>query len=71
MDLPWNEDKLLEVLSNHQVALNVLDHIVIKVEKQNLYKDYCKVFLDQESEGIIKRTDVSPDDFNTYGSPPP
>ena len=28
MDVPWNEDKLLEVPSNHQVALNVLDHVI-------------------------------------------
>ena len=71
VDLPWNEDKLVQVPSNHRVALNVLNHVVIKLERQNLYDDYCKVFLDQESEGIIERIDVSPDDFliNTYWSP--
>ena len=53
------------------MALNVLNHVVIKLERQNLYDDYCKVFLDQESEWIIERIDVSPDDFliNTYWSP--
>ena len=48
------------------MALNVLDRAVIKLERQNLYDDYYKVFLDQESEGIIERRDVSPDDFNKY-----
>ena len=43
VDLPWNEDKLVEVPSNHQVALNVLGRVVIKLEKQNL-NDYCKLF---------------------------
>ena len=66
VDLPWNEDKLVEVPSNHQVTLNVLDRVVIKLEKQNQYNDYCKVFLDQESEGIIERIDVSPTDCNKY-----
>ena len=69
VDLLWNEDKLIEILSNHQVALNVLDHAVIKLEKQNLYDGYCKVILDQESEAIIKRIDVYPDDFNKYMMP--
>ena len=33
VDLPWNEDKLVEVPSNHQVALNVLNRVVIKLER--------------------------------------
>ena len=33
VDLPWNEDKLVEVPSNHQMVLNVLDHVVIKLVK--------------------------------------
>ena len=48
------------------MALNVLDRGVIKLEWQNLYDDNCKVFLEQESEGIIERIDVYPDDFNKY-----
>ena len=52
---------MVEVPFNHQVALNVLEHVAIKVERQNLYDDYCKVFLDRES---LSR--VSPDDFNKY-----
>lgn len=66
VDLPWNENKLSEVPSNHQVALSVLDRVVTKLEKQKLYDDYCKVFFDQESEGIIERINVSPDDFKKY-----
>ena len=47
------------------MALNVLHRVVIKLEKQNLY-DYCKMFLDQESEGIIERREVSPNAFDKY-----
>ena len=65
IDLLWKEYKLVEIPSNHQVALNVLDY-VIKLERQNLYDDYCKVFLDQKSEGIIEMINISPDDFNKY-----
>ena len=46
------------------MVLNVFEHVAIKVERQNLYDDYCNVFLDQESEGIIVQLDVSPNDFN-------
>ena len=59
VNLPCNEDKLLEVSSNYQVVLNVLDRVVTKLEKQNLYDNYCKVFLDQGSEGIIEGIDVT------------
>ena len=52
VDLSRNKDKLAEVPSNHQVAVNVLDRVVIKLEKQNLYDDECKVFLDQESKAL-------------------
>ena len=44
--------------------MNALDRGVIKLERQNLSDDNCKMFLEQESEGIIERIDVSPDDFN-------
>ena len=58
---------MTEFITNHQLALNVLDRVVIKLESQNLYDDNCfKVFLDQESGGIIERIDVSPDDFDKY-----
>ena len=56
---------MVEVPSNHQVVLNVLDRVVIKLERQNLYDDNCKVFLDQESEGIIERMMIL---INIYGS---
>ncbi len=45
------------------MALTFLYRVVIKLVRQNLYDDYYKVFQDQESESIIERIDVSPDDF--------
>ena len=36
VNLPWNEDKLPSVPFNHQVALSVLDCVVIHLNKQGL-----------------------------------
>lgn len=63
-DLSWNDGKLPFVASNNQVALNVLDRVVTRLSKINLYKDYCQVFLDQE--GIIEKIQVDPGDFSHY-----
>lgn len=52
------------VASNNQVALSVLDRVVTRLSKMDLYKDYCQVFLDQE--GIIERIQVNPGDFSHY-----
>lgn len=66
IDMPWDEDKLSTVPSNHGVALGVLNRVVDRLSSQNLYEEYCKVFLDQESEGIIERIDVMPADFGNH-----
>ena len=52
--LPWHEDKLARVNSNHHVALKVLDRVVNNLEKKGLYKNYLEVFAEQEREGIIE-----------------
>lgn len=52
--LPWHEDKLKQVKSNHHVTMKILDRVVRNLEKKNLYEEYIKVIEDQEREGIIK-----------------
>lgn len=42
----------------------MLDRVVTRLSKMDLYKDYCQVFLDQE--GIIERIQVNPGDFSHY-----
>ena len=64
--LPWHEDKINSVPSNHEVSLSVLNRVVNKLERQNLFEDYAKVFKEQEQEGIIERFEVSPEKFNDY-----
>ena len=64
--LPWHEEKIKTVPSNHAVALSVLDRVVKKLDKQNLLDDYNKVFKEQEKKGIIERINVKPEEFNDY-----
>ena len=46
--LPWHEDKIKSVPSNHRVALSVLNRVVNKLEQQKLLNDYVEVFHQQE-----------------------
>ena len=64
--LPWHEDKIKSVPSNHRVALSVLSRVVNKLEQQKLLNDYVEVFHQQEREGIIERFEVAPEDFSKY-----
>ena len=64
--LPWHEDVLEKVPSNHNVALTVMDRVSKKLEKDNLMDDYIKVFKQQEEEGIIERIEVDPQKYADY-----
>ena len=64
--LPWHEDKISSVPSNHDVALSVLNRVVTKLGSQGLWHDYENVFKQQEEEGIIERFDVNPQNFSDY-----
>lgn len=66
VDLPWHKDKIDSVPSNYQVALKVLDRTMLSLEKRDLDKTYTDIFLQQESEGIIERIEVAPQDFCKY-----
>ena len=64
--LPWHEDKISSVPSNHEVALSVLNRVVTKLENQGLWNAYVDVFKQQEEEGIIERFEVKPQNFSDY-----
>lgn len=66
VSLTWNNDKLKSMPSNHQVLLSVLNHVSKRLTEQGLYDYYCRVFLDQEKEGIIERIISSRSDFGNY-----
>ena len=61
--LPWHEDKIKSVPSNHRVALSVLNRVV---NKQKLLNKYMEIFHQQEHEGIIERFEVVPEDFTKH-----
>ena len=48
--LPWNEDKIKSVPSNHQVALKVLDRTILSLEKKKLDKTYNDIVHQQEHD---------------------
>ena len=64
--IPWEEEKLPLVPSNHAVSLRVLDRVVASLNKRGLLDSYTNVFLEQEREGIIERFEVSPEDYNKF-----
>ena len=64
--LPWFPDRLKNVPSNHGIALKVLDKVVNKLTKTDMYEAYLSVFRDQEREGIIERIQVDPKKFRDY-----
>ena len=64
--LPWFPDRIKNVPSNHGVALKVLDRVVGKLSKANMYEEYLAVFREQEREGIIERILVDPKNFKDY-----
>ncbi len=66
VELPWHEDKINLVPSNHNVALKVLDRTMINLKKNNLVKEYENVFDQQLDADIIEEIQVPNHDLNKY-----
>ena len=49
--LPWHEDQISSVPSNHEVALSVLNRIVTKLENQVLWNAYVE-FLNSKKKRV-------------------
>ena len=64
--VPWHEEKIKSVPSNHSVTLSVLNRVVNKLEQQKLLYNYMEVFHQQEREGIIERFEVVLEDFTKH-----
>ena len=64
--LPWHEDVLEKVPSNHNVALTVVGRFSKTLEKDNLMDDYVNFFKQQEEEGIIERIEVDPQKYADF-----
>ena len=66
VELPWYEDKIDLVPSNHFVALKVLDRTVEHLEKKGLVEKYQEVFDDHLKNNIIEEIKVKPSNYNDY-----
>ena len=63
VELPWYDDKINSVPSNHNVALKVLDRTIKQLQSKNLIDKYQAVFDQQLAEGIIEEIKVKPSEY--------
>ena len=66
VDLPWYEDVLEQVPSNHHVALATLRRVVKGLQAKGLVETYGDVFRQQLRDGIIERIEVHPSQYSNY-----
>ena len=66
VSLPWKEDLVEKVHSNHKVALAVLNRVVNNLQEKGLLTAYQNVFHKQLEDGIIERINVDPKDFEKF-----
>jgi len=66
VSLPWYEDKINKVDSNHRVALAVVNKVVQNLTSRGLYGDYTEVFHQYLTDGIIEKINVDPSDYHKY-----
>lgn len=66
VELPWHQDRLEKVPSNHAASLRILDRVASSLTKKNRYAEYVEVFRQQQREGIIEEIFVSPQEFDQY-----
>ncbi|MEL6606441.1 MAG: hypothetical protein AAFP20_24885, partial [Cyanobacteria bacterium J06614_10] len=64
--IPWKEEIIDKVPSNHRVALAVLKRVVKKLQDNGLFSAYQEVFYQQLQEGIIERIQVSYRDLDNF-----
>ena len=66
VELPWRENLIQRVPSNHQISLNVLRRVVNNLTNKNLLEKYSEIFNKQLQEGIIRKIHVDPKDYAKY-----
>ena len=66
VQLPWYEDKVESVLSNHNAILRILEKVVKDLGKKDLYNQYLDIFKQQEYKGIIEEITIPPEHFGNY-----
>ncbi len=63
VELPWQQEKVKAVPSNHNVALKVLDRTLSQLNNKNLTEKYEAVFDQQLADGIIEEIKVDPSEY--------
>ena len=66
VELPWYNELIEAVPSNHEIALAILRRVSKKLLLQNLTKNYGDVFRQQLTDGIIEEIKVDPPDYHQY-----
>ena len=64
--LPFYEDKIKQVPSNHKIAISALQRVFNDLESKNLTQEYLDVFNDQLKNNVIQKIDVNPSEYNNY-----
>ena len=66
VDLPWYEEILEQVPSNHHVAIATLKRVVKGLQAKGLVEAYGDVFRQQLRDGIIEKIVVHPSQYSNY-----
>ena len=65
VELPWKDEVISKVPSNHKVALSVFE-LVKDLDKRELLSSYQAVFSQQLADDVIEEIDVHPDDYHKF-----
>ena len=66
IELPWKDEVISKVPSNHKVALSVPDKVAKDLNKNELLSSYQAEFSQQLADDIIEEIDVHPDDYHKF-----
>lgn len=66
VNIPWYTDKINNVKPNFHLARAILDRVVTKLNKLELYDSYDAIFQDQLSKGILEELPTDELDVNAH-----
>ena len=66
VELPWKDEVISNVPSNHKVALSALDEVVKGLDKKELLSSYQAVFNQQLADDIIEEIVVHRDGYHKF-----
>ena len=66
VQLPWYEDKVESVPSNHNATLRSLEMVVKDLEKKDLYEQCLHIFKQQDDKDIVEEITIPLEHFVNY-----